>query len=80
LSNMRKSPTREKHRQKISRFNADLAESKSLGIELRQRVHPPLAPSIVFGNGRLDADEINIDTKYAGRILEILEHVHNWRR
>ncbi len=37
-----------------------------------QRLHPPLPPGIVFGNGRLDSDEINIDTKYAARILEIL--------
>lgn len=35
-------------------------------------LHPGLPPSIVFGNGRLEADEINIDTKYAGRIAEML--------
>jgi len=37
-----------------------------------QRLHPPLPPGIAFGNGRLEADEINIDTKYAGRIAEML--------
>lgn len=37
-----------------------------------QQLHPRLPPGIVFGNGRLDADQINIDTKYAARILEIL--------
>ncbi len=37
-----------------------------------QRLHPPLPPAIVYGNGRLEADAINIDTKYAGRIAEIL--------
>ena len=37
-----------------------------------QRLHPPLPPGIVFGNGRLEADEINIDTKYAARIGEML--------
>jgi HlyD family secretion protein len=37
-----------------------------------QKLHPPLPPGIVFSNGRLDADQINIDTKYAARILEIL--------
>jgi HlyD family secretion protein len=37
-----------------------------------QRLHPPLPPSIVFGNGRLEADEINIDTKYAARIAEMM--------
>ena len=29
-----------------------------------QRLHPALPPGIVFGNGRLEADEIDIDTKY----------------
>lgn len=37
-----------------------------------QQLHPPLPAGIVFGNGRLDANQINIDTKYAARILEIL--------
>ena len=37
-----------------------------------QRLHPALPAGIVFGNGRLEADEINIDTKYAGRISEML--------
>jgi HlyD family secretion protein len=37
-----------------------------------QRLHPTLPPGIAFGNGRLEADEINIDTKYAARIAEIL--------
>jgi HlyD family secretion protein len=33
--------------------------------------HPPLPLGIVYGNGRLEADEIDIDTKYAGRIAEL---------
>jgi HlyD family secretion protein len=37
-----------------------------------QRLHPPLPPGIAFGNGRLEADQINIDTKYAARIAEML--------
>ena len=37
-----------------------------------QRLHPPLPPGIAFGNGRLEADEINIDTKYAARIGAML--------
>jgi len=37
-----------------------------------QRLHPALPAGIVFGNGRLEADEINIDTKYAARIAELL--------
>ncbi len=37
-----------------------------------QRVHSQLPAGIAFGNGRLEADEIDIATKYAGRIAEIL--------
>ena len=33
---------------------------------------PVLPPGIVSSNGRLEADEIDIDTKFAGRIAEIL--------
>ncbi len=33
---------------------------------------PGLPPGIVFSNGRLEADEIDISTKFAGRIAEIL--------
>jgi HlyD family secretion protein len=29
---------------------------------------PALPPGFAYGNGRLEADEINIDTKFAGRI------------
>jgi HlyD family secretion protein len=36
-----------------------------------QRVHSQLPAGIAFGNGRLEADEIDIDTKYAGRIAEM---------
>jgi HlyD family secretion protein len=31
-----------------------------------------LPPGIAWGNGRIDADEIDIDTKFAGRIAEML--------
>ncbi len=37
-----------------------------------QRVHSQLPAGIAFGNGRLEADEIDIATKYPGRIAEIL--------
>jgi HlyD family secretion protein len=36
-----------------------------------QHLHAQLPPGIVYGNGRLEADEINIDTKYPGRIAEL---------
>jgi HlyD family secretion protein len=37
-----------------------------------QRLQAQLPPGIAFGNGRLEVDEIDIDTKYAGRIAEVL--------
>jgi HlyD family secretion protein len=49
-----------------------LAGGASGGYYWWQRLHPALPLGIVFGNGRLEADEINIDTKYAARILQIL--------
>ena len=33
---------------------------------------PKLPPGIAFSNGRLEADEVDIDAKFAGRISEIL--------
>jgi HlyD family secretion protein len=36
-----------------------------------QHVRAQLPPGIAYGNGRLEADAINIDTKYAGRIAEL---------
>lgn len=36
------------------------------------RLHVQLPPGIALGNGRLEADQIDIDTKYAGRIAEML--------
>jgi HlyD family secretion protein len=41
------------------------------GLYWWRETHPQLPPSIVFGNGRLESDEIDIDTKFAGRIAEI---------
>jgi HlyD family secretion protein len=37
-----------------------------------QHSRSQLPPGIVWGNGRIEADEIDIDTKFAGRIVEIL--------
>ncbi|MGY3449374.1 HlyD family secretion protein [Bradyrhizobium sp. USDA 4353] len=36
-----------------------------------QRLHPPLPPGISVSNGRIEADEIDIATKYAGRVAEL---------
>jgi HlyD family secretion protein len=35
-------------------------------------LQPQLPPGIAFGNGRIEAQEIDIDTKFPGRIAEIL--------
>lgn len=48
-----------------------LLGSGAAGYYWWQRLHPALPPGIYFGNGRLEAEEINVDTKYAGRIAEI---------
>jgi len=32
---------------------------------------PALPPGFAYGNGRLEADEVDIDTKFAGRILKL---------
>jgi len=36
-----------------------------------QHAAAPLPPGIASGNGRLEADEIDIDTKFAGRIAQL---------
>jgi HlyD family secretion protein len=40
-----------------------------------QRLHPPLPAGISFGNGRIEADEVDIDTKYAGRVAELMTDI-----
>jgi HlyD family secretion protein len=37
-----------------------------------QRTHPPLPAGISVSNGRIEADEIDISTKFAGRVSELL--------
>jgi HlyD family secretion protein len=51
---------------------AVLAAGGGGGYYWWQTLHPLVPPGIVYGNGRLEADEINIDTKYAARVAEIL--------
>ncbi len=51
---------------------AVLAGGAGGGYYWWQRLHSALPLGIAFGNGRLEADEINIDTKYAGRIAEMM--------
>lgn len=42
------------------------------GYYVWHRMHPPLPVGISYGNGRIEADEVDIDTKYAGRVAELL--------
>jgi HlyD family secretion protein len=42
------------------------------GLYWWRHLQPALPPGIAFGNGRIEAEEIDIDTKFAGRISEIL--------
>jgi len=49
-----------------------LTAAGSGGIYLWRQSQTHLPPSIVYGNGRLESDEIDIDTKYPGRIATLL--------
>ena len=45
------------------------------GYYVWKQAHPPVPVGISFGNGRIEADEIDIDTKYAGRVAELLADI-----
>ncbi|MGE5156890.1 MAG: HlyD family secretion protein [Gemmatimonas sp.] len=45
------------------------------GYSVWKRMHPPLPAGISYGNGRIEADEIDIDTKYAGRVAELMADI-----
>jgi len=40
-----------------------------------KQLHPTLPVGISFGNGRIEADEIDIDTKFAGRVADLLADI-----
>jgi HlyD family secretion protein len=42
------------------------------GYYVWKQAHPPLPVGISLGNGRIEADEVDIATKYAGRVSELL--------
>ena len=48
-----------------------LAGGGGAGFYWWKHAQSQLPPGIRFGNGRLEADEIDIDTKFAGRIAEL---------
>jgi HlyD family secretion protein len=56
---------------RIAVLVAALAGAGSGGYYWWQHVRSQRPPGIAYGNGRLEADAINIDTKYAGRIAEL---------
>ena len=49
-----------------------LAGGAGSGFYWWQHSQPQLPAGIAWGNGRIEADEIDIDTKFAGRIAEML--------
>ncbi len=48
-----------------------LAAAGGGGYTYWRNLPSPLPPGLAFGNGRIEADEIDIDTKFAGRIAEL---------
>ena len=48
-----------------------IAGGAGIGWFWWQQHHPRLPPGIAWGNGRLEADPIAIDTKFAGRIAKL---------
>lgn len=49
-----------------------LSGAGGAGYYAWKQAHPPLPVGISFGNGRIEADEIDIDTKFAGRVAQLL--------
>jgi HlyD family secretion protein len=48
-----------------------IVASAGIGSFWWYRHHPRLPPGIAWGNGRLEADPIDIDTRFAGRIAKL---------
>jgi len=49
-----------------------LSSAGGAGYYAWKQAHPPLPVGISLGNGRIEADEVDIATKYAGRVAELL--------
>jgi HlyD family secretion protein len=66
--------TRSKRRSRwiVVAMVAILAGAGGAGYYVWKQAHPPLPVGISFGNGRIEADEIDIASKYAGRVAELL--------
>jgi len=65
-------PPRNRRRLRLSvGLLALLLAAGGAGVYWWKHSHPQLPPGISFGNGRLEADEIDISTKFAGRVAEM---------
>jgi HlyD family secretion protein len=51
---------------------AFLSGAGGAGYHVWEQAHPSLPVGISLGNGRIEADEVDISTKYAGRVAELL--------
>src|SRR5579871_3385183 len=49
-----------------------LSGAGGAGYYVWKQAHPAIPVGISFGNGRIEADEVDIDTKYAGRVAELM--------
>jgi HlyD family secretion protein len=49
-----------------------LGAGGAAGYLVWHRMHPPLPVGISYGNGRIEADQVDIATKYAGRVSELM--------
>lgn len=52
-----------------------LLGAAGVGYHVWKQAHPPLPVGISVGNGRIEADEIDIDTKFAGRVAQLLADI-----
>jgi HlyD family secretion protein len=66
-------------RWRVSRIAATLLVvligASGAGYYFWKKAHPPLPVGISLGNGRIEADEIDIETKFAGRVSELLTDI-----
>ena len=65
-------PKRNRQRRWLVLTSVAIAAAAAVGIYYWQNSAPALPAGIVFGNGRLEADEIDVATKFSGRIAELL--------
>jgi HlyD family secretion protein len=72
LPRTQRAPSKRRARPIVIAALALLIGAGGAGYYTWKHAHPPMPAGISFGNGRIEADEIDIDTKYAGRVAELL--------